>query len=1203
MSKTVKVVMVASLIAPMILGAQPVSAKGKNVVSNMAIATNSQSEVEKITDEIYKTYNDTMQQKDKLKIETIKENKRDLDFAIAKLVVKLQTEFSINDKNEKSNQKLIKEVIDMRDEIGQVIKKTESSKREEIEKEETEEAEAQKNLIDENLNTSVERMNNIITQEEVAVVDNWTKLKSALKEGKPFIQITGEIKAEDIVTVKENSNVHLMGDDTAVLNIQTSSIEIPAGTNLKVENIDFTGAQSGVGFSGQGTLTLQGKINSKEGTKAPLASLPLGNIILNDTAMTLPKGILKKGTTTFAEDTLIGHLDSLNFTVTHSSIKSKAAAVFAQTADSSKPPENPAQITFNKNSVITSEALGNTPTKMKVTRDGNRNPQYQRVLSNTEQFLTVVKSKWVIDQTTIHLKSDAKKIGNTIEAPAVIVSGYEGSTMDISDSKVKVDTEHSVALGMEGKQSTINITKESIVDLHQTDDKINMGSEAFVANTPTLKFGQQTFQIKTNDPQKPINDYSRGESKIKVSGNSQLNIIKESGLSGALFLQGGQNHFTAESGSDISIIHNGDAKEDGQYPIKGKGLYAAVHFATPAEQAKDGMYNEFNVKSSDKDETYAQVNLISKSSQAISNANGAIKIVGDSRTFFTARGNIDKVGKAEQPSATIDSAGELNFKMTNMSYFDFRNSYMTDKGEPSPNARVFNTTSPKSILESIDSDLAVWPADSPVTVEHGPYDVEGAPYDSWPIMSFRAKGAGFKTLEDVGTGKNPELNERFVKNYAYYAFDLLSRLTANNQAPIINQLRVPTNADKFIYGHAKVPEGKFDEPRDAYPNEVYVEANLISESGEKQLLEGVTVEDDPKTEKPKVENVLNGKTVYGEPKRAGIFEIPVPDGKFLEQGQKIELEAAWRSVKNPDEGVHVSGKDELTAPYQTVQDVTPPDTPHVDKDKIYNFEKELTGYAKEPGTIKLARGESEILNTQTETETKVTEGKGYKFTLPLPPELNLQKGEILTVLSRNTDQPLTRHEGDPDYFEYEMPNINPVTFDGVEGNITPIDGPMEYHDRKGEDGFKQGAKVEVLSGLIDMKGNPNFDFGCHAIDTVEQTYYPEVKGKDLIVTDTLGEESHGWSLLLQDVTKEKNPLVGNLYYKKNKDDKPMKITKNASEVANKADSKEEVVNITGSWVKEETGLYTVLPVLDQVPGDFTSTLNWSLVKGVANYGQ
>lgn len=1234
MSKTVKVAMVASLIAPMVLGAQPVSAKSKNVVANMAIATNSQSEVEKITDEIYKTYNNTMQHKDKLKVETIKEYKQDLDSAVTKLVVKLQTEFSIDEKSKQSNQKLIKDVIGMRDEVGQLIKQMEATNHEAAKQEKEKQEKEKAQLIEKNLNASVNRMNKIITKKSgpstFAAVTTWDDLKEELKNGTEEIQIQGKITADSVATVKVGQQVHLMGDDSASLDMGTNTIEIPKGADLKAENISVTGKQGGSGFSGEGKLTFTGKITAEEGTQAPLASLPWGEIVLEKVVMTLPAGVLYKGTTTFAGEALVAHLDSFNLTIRESTIDSEAANIFAQTLDigtlTGEEENKESTIIIDGGSKISAKSHGNTP-KNSTHNTRDIKPTQGKYLSNTDLFLTRAKTSLTIagEDTFIEIDTDAQtptvpNVRTDTNVGAFVLTHRE-STFNITGAKVKVESQHLPTITMLADKNSLILDEAAVLDIHQVDDLYETTTKARNPNGAAIKFRAETYTEKIPE----VGDaFVRGESILKALNQSQLLIKRDKGPAAGVFLQGAGNIFNADEGSDISIQHFGVKEDDGfsKDKLPAKGFYAAVHFAITKqgnEVLKDSEFKISGTPVKDPEKPglkFSQVNLTSESGSALVNQSSGIKIIGESQTLFTARGNILAYGK-NTPAAAFDTKDKVEFKFDNMNYYDFRNSARTEDLSPHPDARVFNSEDPASFFESKDSDFAVWPAIGKATEAsktqpaHGPFDVDGAPYDSWPVISFKATGKGFTNLEPLG---GTALDTGFETNYkTHYQLGMLSRLNANNQAPIIDQLRVPTNADKFIYGHALVPEGKFDAPRDAYPEEVFVKVRFTDKDGKEETLKGHTVEDksdDNKTKaKEKPRKVLNGKTVYDDEPKPGIFQIDVPNDRFLEPGEKIEVTNAWRSVDEVEgelnnDLVHISNEHKLTAKDQIVQDVTPPDTPVPDKDKIFHLAKELSGYAKEPGTIKLARGKDIYLPTQTETETELTEGKGYRFTLPLPKELNLQEGEILTVLSRNTDQPKEKTDLPINHtVPNEIQNTNPITFDEGIGNITPIDGPMPYHDREGEDGFKPGAKVEVTGGILTMDGNPNFDFGSHAIDTVEKTYYPEVTGKHLIVSDTLGEESQGWSLLLQDVTKEKNPLVGNLYYKKNKDDKPMKISKNASEVANKADSKEEVVNITGSWVKEETGLYTVLPVLDQVPGDFTSTLNWSLVKGVANDGQ
>ncbi|MCA6775580.1 WxL domain-containing protein, partial [Enterococcus mundtii] len=103
-------------------------------------------------------------------------------------------------------------------------------------------------------------------------------------------------------------------------------------------------------------------------------------------------------------------------------------------------------------------------------------------------------------------------------------------------------------------------------------------------------------------------------------------------------------------------------------------------------------------------------------------------------------------------------------------------------------------------------------------------------------------------------------------------------LSSNNgRWAIADELRVPTNADKKIYGRVSLPVG-LDDSRPAWDDEAIVTVEVESPSGRTQEYTAKTV--GHSDESP-------GISIYGEDPRGGLFEITLPEP--LEAGSKVRI--------------------------------------------------------------------------------------------------------------------------------------------------------------------------------------------------------------------------------------------------------------------------------------------------------------------------
>lgn len=212
-----------------------------------------------------------------------------------------------------------------------------------------------------------------------------------------------------------------------------------------------------------------------------------------------------------------------------------------------------------------------------------------------------------------------------------------------------------------------------------------------------------------------------------------------------------------------------------------------------------------------------------------------------------------------------------------------------------------------------------------------------------------------------------------------------ARMSGNNARAVVDELRVPTNADKSIFGHVTIPVGGED-GRDAWTDEAYVVVKLTKADGSSQELTGSTVGKN---------NNSPGLSVYGEESRAGMFKIPVPNNVFLETGDKLEVVKAWRGSADPNSNrVHVSLPEDLIAPNRTTFKITPPTPAVITNSRVVdNATKQIMGTSDEPGS------EVEIsVNGVALNATAIVAADGT-FTFNLPHYL--EKGDVVQVKLRD----------------------------------------------------------------------------------------------------------------------------------------------------------------------------------------------------------
>lgn len=233
---------------------------------------------------------------------------------------------------------------------------------------------------------------------------------------------------------------------------------------------------------------------------------------------------------------------------------------------------------------------------------------------------------------------------------------------------------------------------------------------------------------------------------------------------------------------------------------------------------------------------------------------------GTSSVQVSNGGGFEASGRTSTSAGGIFNAGQLEFDFDNPVFMNFRNNRVGG-------GNIFNVESGSS-LKASNSDLAVWRDGS---------NLDGDPDLNFPTLDFAFTGLNFNTLGE--TNKPDILN---TSTFGTSGLTAYSRLSSNNARwVIVDELRVPTNAEKKIHGHVSVHVG-LEDIRSAWEDE---EATVTVEI---ERVDGIKEEYTTKTKGHS--NVEPGISIYGEEPRGGLFEIELED--FLQAGDKVRIKEA-----------------------------------------------------------------------------------------------------------------------------------------------------------------------------------------------------------------------------------------------------------------------------------------------------------------------
>lgn len=728
--------------------------------------------------------------------------------------------------------------------------------------------------------------------------------------------------------------------------------------------------------------------------------------------------------------------------------------------------------------------------------------------------------------TTINVECESDRTANYGAAFRV---GGDGCVFNLTNG-AKIYSHHTEnsAFQMLGEGNVFNVKSGSVLEAVQDGGTYTLGS--------TIRFrltGGQTFNIN----------------------GGTVKIHKKGGYVSALRMFGGNNAINVTNRGKLEILNEGGASfRDGSGSTGNQG----IHYTDGDDDKPDS----FNL-----DGEGSTVDIEALTGPAIYTSNRSDIIVKNQANFIAAGRTPNKT------DAIIRSGSYTNIVLDNPAFFDMRNN------RPG-GGYVVASGNGDSTFDAINSDLSVWTHES---------NLDGTPTNSWSLVGFQLKGETFEKIQTTPApppdflGKDE--NDVVHPERAYGGAELYSRMSANNGTAVVDSLRVPTNADKHIYGHVTVPEG-VDGSRDAWTDEVHVYVNVYDKDNNLiyKNLKGHTVG-------IASDGSNAGLSVYGEPEKGGILVIDVPDDKYLETGMRVEVVSAWRGIDNLSANpprYHMSAPEDLKAADVTVQDVIPPKaltSTNIDS-TVLMYQGDLTTRTTGiSGTSDQPSGTAVYLyrNNLKEKQTTIGANGEWSFTFDTP---LTETDKIAVALNDNV----------PNATNLTTYDIDKLNNNGVYANGGNENPPVDYnfHDAS----FTGRLAFDVVYyGALDLTISEDISYGTNNIAPGQTSYKADPIELNVEDTRKVREE---WLLTAQLTTPftlegDTDTLDVDLVYAYEGEEK---VIGNTATNIWKHTNQTDIFDIKDQWGigpnADDNGLFVKANAGDVRTGSYQATVTWVL---------
>lgn len=343
-----------------------------------------------------------------------------------------------------------------------------------------------------------------------------------------------------------------------------------------------------------------------------------------------------------------------------------------------------------------------------------------------------------------------------------------------------------------------------------------------------------------------------------------------------------------------------------------------------------------------------------------------------------------------------------------------------------------------------------------------------------PTLDFTFSGANFNIL---GSTSNPDILNTDI--FGTTGLTAYSRMSSNNARwAIADELRVPTNADKKIYGHVSIPVG-LEESRSAWEEEATVVVEV-------RRADGSTKDYGAKTEGHS--NDEPGISIYGEEPRSGLFEVVLDD--TLEKGDTVRIKEVSLTSGELSQGY----ENIILTDTLEVFPVLPPTPAEFSSTVIAEDSSSVQGYTQNKEVTVTATHNGEAFDT--EDVLIDTEGN---FSIDLSTLALEENDEIQVFLRDKEGSAALANVVNPPKTNNEQGNINPATalsfhdatFDAATtlivanvGSVTPVD-PL---DPDKEVSPENPSVLPEEQGRISIDFISQFNFGQVSIASDTKLY-------------------------------------------------------------------------------------------------------------------
>lgn len=623
------------------------------------------------------------------------------------------------------------------------------------------------------------------------------------------------------------------------------------------------------------------------------------------------------------------------------------------------------------------------------------------------------------DETILYAKSSASAAYTNA---TIYLGNYLGGTS--SGAEVNIKNNASVEV-VSDKATTIGLwSQDAQFNLTENADlKVKQGvsSEAAGGAAAALRF------------------MNWGNSRFTVD-NSTMRIESAGGSTPALRMYAANNDINVINGGEFTVYNPGDGTpSNGGSAANNQGI-----------SYSGGINNSFTIEG-----IGSSVNIVADNGPALDM--GAL----GSPTLEVKNGGIFRAeGRTSTAAGGIFTANILNVTFDNPLYMNFQNNH-TGGGN------IFNVNN-GSLLKATNSDMSVWR--------------NGKDFDDEPDLDFRSidysfSGVNFNTLGE--TNVPDQLNTEVFGTNGITEY---SRLSSNNARwAIADELRVPTNADKKIYGHVSIPVG-VEGTRSAWNDEAIATLEVIKQNGDKQEYTAKTVGHSDESK---------GLSIYGEESRGGLFEVQLDEP--LEAGSKVRISKVELSS-----GELTTGFDhQILTETVEVFPIVPPKPATFASSIITRNSQKIEGFSENPNVLLTATHNGQAINTE---HAEVNEDG--KFTIDLS-ELQLtEEDEIQVFLRDKNGSAKAAGIVNPPLTNDEQGNVNPaqpldfhdVTFAAATiltvGDWDPV-APVDPLDPENEVLPENKPDLPEEQGPLSIDFVSRFNFGQQNISVKDKTYYAQ----------------------------------------------------------------------------------------------------------------